>query len=237
MPQMPALLLTRPGAQSHGFAQDCRAAGFAGDIVVSPILSIVHCRPDRPLEPDAAAIFTSVHGVEAAAALWPMAGRRAFAVGARTAAAARAAGAVCLSSAGDMGDLVRLIVREAPDGPLRHLHGTHLAGDLAGMLAAEGFDAAGITVYAQEAAALSTAALGLLRGRVPVIVPLFSPRSAMLLSSASAAAEAPVRAVAMSAAVAACWNGTTPASVVPMPTARAMLDEILRIVVRLAAQT
>lgn len=229
MPRWPLLLLTRPEEQARRFAGQCRAAGFEGPILSAPLMAIVPRLPERAPETEATLLFTSAAGVEAAAALWNLKGRQGFAVGARTAEAARKAGMTCRSAEGDVSALEQLIARSAPSGPLRHLHGAHQAGNLAAALSARGFDAAGITVYDQQPIPLTPEARTALGGKGPVIAPLFSPRSAQLLQAARPDAGASIHAVAMSPAVAAVWNGTPSATVVDTPTADAMLEGILRV--------
>ncbi|TBX18519.1 uroporphyrinogen-III synthase, partial [Nioella sediminis] len=76
-----------------------------------------------------------------------------------------------------------LIRRDAPDGPLIHLHGTHVRGGITDRLSAEGFSIVGHAVYDQRNLPLSAGALAALSGPRRVIVPLFSPRSAALFAA------------------------------------------------------
>ncbi len=234
-PDRPTVLLTRPEAASRRFAAGLRnRLGAAFPVLVAPVLEIV---PD----PDAAAaalsgaggvILSSENGAEACAAARAGAGLMAFCVGARTAAAARAAGLVPVDAPpGDLGRLIdRIAARgwSADRGPLVHLHGAHVTGDAVAALAARGVAARGAVVYDQRARPLSDAARRLLAGDAPVIVPVFSPRSARLVAPALAMARAPVRIAAISprAAAALDVHGAARVRVARSPDADAMIEAV-----------
>lgn len=179
----PLILLTRPAAQAERFADQCRAEfGTKAEILIAPMQEIV--LQDLPAIPsEASLIFTSENGVRAFAAGGGGAGHIAYCVGDRTAQVASQAGLKALSAGGAAGDLVDLIRRDAPDGPLIHLHGTHVRGGITDRLSAEGFSIVGHAVYDQRNLPLSAGALAALSGPRRVIVPLFSPRSAALFAT------------------------------------------------------
>lgn len=194
------LLITRPAAAGRRLAE-----AFADRpnlrIIVSPLLEIVWLHPTEPLPPAATVILSSAHAVPALARL-ECPPRAVKTVGAQTAEAVRAAG-FAASVAGETADeLVAALIADPPDGPVLHLRGVHARGDVAARLTAAGIATCEAIVYDQVARPLSDAAKAALAGDVPVVVPLFSPRSARLLSEAAADAAAPVLPVAMSDAVA-----------------------------------
>jgi uroporphyrinogen-III synthase len=154
-----------------------------------------------PTDPVTALIFTSETGVQAYAAQSARIAPLAYCVGARTARAARALGLRVVSADGDAEALIALVKAQAPAGPLLHLRGRDARGDVAPRLTAAGLPTTAAIVYDQQPCAPTPAALRLLRGRAPVIVPLFSPRSARLFA-ASVEPLAPLRIVTMSRAVA-----------------------------------
>ena len=84
---------------------------------------------------------------------------------------------------------------------LAHIRGAHTVGQVADTLRAEGFACADLVAYDQVAVPLSEQARDALAGETPVILPLFSPRTAKLISRYGPFA-APIHAVAISAAVA-----------------------------------
>ncbi|WP_168771171.1 uroporphyrinogen-III synthase [Palleronia sediminis] len=171
------LVLTRPADQSAEFATLARARGWDGAILFSPVTRIVPLDPG-PL-PEGELVFTSANGVRAAARLVPLAGRRAWAVGERTAQAARAVGMTCRVAGGDAKSLFALL--RAEPGPFLHLHGRHVTGDLPGWLNDAGIPAQARVVYDQQALGLSDAARQALMTR-PCVLPLMSLRTARLIA-------------------------------------------------------
>lgn len=194
----PTILLTRPAAQSTRFAK-----GLDADVVISPLIAPVFPTVDLPTGDWAAVILTSETGAEAAGRMRDRLPDLAFCVGQRTAEVARKAGFATRSADGDAEALLALILSTGI-APLLHLRGREARGDLAERLSAKGMRCDGVVVYAQEAQPLTAQAIDLLRGDKPVIVPLFSPRTAEILAveCRRIAATAPLIVIAMSAAVA-----------------------------------
>ena len=229
---VPAVLLTRPAAASSRFADALAHRFGAGvDPIVSPLMQPVFQQPDLPDPPLFAVIFTSDAGVEGArrlqaagAALPP----RAFCVGDRTARAATDAGFRAISADGDAKDLLRLIQETKPTAPLLYLHGRDTRGDLAENLHAAGLVTFAVQVYQQDPLPLSPRALARLAEDCPVLLPLFSPRSADLLAAQLPATTAPLYIAAMSAAVAsrAAQIPHCALRIAARPDAEAMLDAL-----------
>ena len=194
------ILLTRPEAQARATAEQLRAAGIAAPIEVAPLMRIEHL--PLPAIPDGAAlVLTSANGVAAWRAGGGTGWRDAFVVGARTAAAARDAGLRVRHVAADADALASAVPGDA--GPVVHLHGAHVRGDLRGALTARGIAAESAIVYAQEARPLTWSARALIAAG-PVLCPLYSPRTARLLAAAlPEGGGGNLRVVALSAAVAA----------------------------------
>lgn len=193
----PTLLLTRPLADSRRFA--AMLPGMPA--VIAPILSIVPVAHDTArLAAAPALVFTSGHAVAAAGA-----GRRrpAFCVGPRTSELAAAAGFRVIEGPGDAEGLIPLIAGSGL--PVLHPHGRHLARCL---------PVEGMVVYDQQPQPLSSEARALLAGPGPVVLPLFSPRSAALLATEAQGAAAPLWPAAISNATLAAWTGRAARSVV-----------------------
>jgi uroporphyrinogen-III synthase len=224
----PTILLTRPEAQSHETAGRLRARiGAAVPILVSPILGIDPVDVDLPARPRVL-ILTSVHGAAAAGRVPALAGLRAWCVGDRTAEAARAAGLAAVSAGGDAEDLLALLTRERPEGPGLHLHGRHIAADLAQALTSAGLETHSAIAYDQTPRPLSPEALACLAWPGRVILPLYSPRSARLLAAETAGSAARREVVAMSAQVAEAWpDPSEVAAIAAAPEAAAMEDAIV----------
>ena len=147
---MMRLVLTRPQDDSERFALALRARGH--DVLVAPLLRVEPV--DASLRPHWGAVI--VTSANAAAAIATHKTRDAliklplYAVGQRSADAARAVGFTDVTSAGgDLRDLLRLISARRPDGkaPLLYLAGEDRAGDLIGDLAVHGIAAELAVVY------------------------------------------------------------------------------------------
>jgi uroporphyrinogen-III synthase len=178
------LLVTRPEPDGERTAAKLRARG--SEVLVAPMLH-VEMLTDAVLGagPWSALVMTSANAVHAVARhprcaeLMPL---PVFAVGRRTAEAARAAGFGDVTSAdGDVAALVRLVATRCPRdaAPLLYLAGEDRSGDLAGDLAVAGLRVAMVVVYRTAAAAglpaSVQAALG--AGRIDGVLH-FSRRSA-----------------------------------------------------------
>ncbi|AGT07652.1 uroporphyrinogen-III synthase [Paracoccus aminophilus] len=198
---MPLLLLTRPEPAARRFAAE--AAGLGLDVVISPILRIVGLPHDATrIAAATGLVFTSENGVAFAG---PGRGRPALCVGPRTAAAAQAAGYEAVAGPGDAARLLPMLQDLGPGWV--HPHGRHVAKVL---------PVEGIAVYDQIAQPLNAEARAHLAGAEPICLPLFSPRSARLLSQEAEAARAPLWLAPISLAAAKAWQG---------PAARQVLAE------------
>jgi len=188
--RLPPFLLTRPAAQGDRFARALRARFGAGiEIIDSPLLAPEFLSPVLPARRFQALIFTSQTGVEAyrrIAADPALVGvRQAWCVGDRTAAAAREAGLATLSAQGDAAALAQAIASARPPGPLLHLRGQEVRGDLAASLESAGIETYSVIVYAQAPQPLTAPAMAALQTDVALLVPLFSPRTAALFAAAT----------------------------------------------------
>ncbi|NUB45308.1 uroporphyrinogen-III synthase [Fertoebacter nigrum] len=204
---VPPILLTRPAAQADRFAALLRARMGELAIVTSPLLAPEFLATPLPAAPVTGLVFTSETGVAgflrlpAAASL---AGLPVWCVGDQTARVARAAGLAARSASGDAAALLTAIVAAGGKGPLLHLCGQDTRGNLAARLTGAGISTTAVTVYAQRPQGLTPGAMALLHGPAPVVVPLFSPRTAALFAAAAGTITplAPLWVVAFSPAVA-----------------------------------
>lgn len=175
----PVFLVTRPEPQAAGLLAVLARRYCGAAIVHSPLMVPDFLHPPLPESPFSAVIFTSQVGVMAVRGLGPLP-PRAYCVGDRTAMAAGQAGFATVSAGGTAEDLIAAIMAAGEAGPLLHLRGVHGRGDVAARLTAAGVPVQALTVYEQRARPLSPEAADCLLGTDPVIVPLFSPRSAAL---------------------------------------------------------
>jgi uroporphyrinogen-III synthase len=151
---------------------------------VDPLLEVRDLSPEVDLDGVAALAFTSVNGVAAFARLHGDRDRPVFAVGDRTARAAREAGFTAVASAdGDVEALAALILQEAArlDGAVLHPSALEPAGDLVSLLAATGVGARRLAVYETVDRDPSPATLAGLDDLEAVL--LHSPRAARVLTS------------------------------------------------------
>jgi uroporphyrinogen-III synthase len=186
------LLVTRPAADSAALAALLEAQGH--EVLIDPMLEV------KPIEGAAVdldgvtgLLFSSANGVRAFAALSDRSDLVAYAVGDRTAEAARAAGFGQVESAnGDVEALAKLVAerRKPEDGILLHVSGAVRAGTLAETLAALGFTVRHVALYeAVPAASLAPATIQAVTSGGLDGVLLFSPRTAKHFADLVAAAE------------------------------------------------
>jgi uroporphyrinogen-III synthase len=178
-------LVTRPHEDAESLTAALATRGVAA--LVEPLMEI-HYRAPEALDVDGvqAILCTSANGVRALARASGERGVPLLAVGDATAARARAEGFGSVESAGgDVGDLARLAAaRLRPQkGPLLHAAGNVVAGDLVGLLRAQGFTVDRRVLYeARAAAALSPAAADSLRSGAIALALFFSPRTAAIFA-------------------------------------------------------
>lgn len=183
------LLVTRPEADSEALARILASRGH--EAVIAPLLQIRFLDnvvlPDRHWQ---ALLVTSANGARAL-------GRRAdadmltalpaFAVGHASAEAMTGEGFIHVTAAeGGVATLAALAAAElTPEaGPLLHIAGSVVAGDLGALLAARGFEVERAVLYeAQKVSRLPNAACeGLMAGAFDGVL-LYSPRTARLFAS------------------------------------------------------
>ncbi len=183
--------------------------------MISPLMQTEFLQPALPARPFQAVIFTSETGVEAALRLQHSLPTRAFCVGNRTAAVARAGGFAAQSAEGEVTALAAMILASGIKGPILHLRGADSAGDLAGVLTNRGLETVSQVVYSQNPLGLSAAAMALFQSGAPILIPIFSPRSARILAQVlPKAAAGPLWIVAISKAAAAEAEALGPAHMV-----------------------
>lgn len=222
----PDIIMTRPRAASERFLAALGAKRLAiGRVVISPAISIEQFEAPVDLDGFSGVIVTSSNALAGVSA-GP--GLTAWCVGDATAEAAARAGFEAVSTGGSADDLLGVVSRAQPRGPLLYLRGRHVNTDLAERLAAEGVDVAERVVYDQPERAPTDEARALLAETNPLILPLFSPRTARIVAGWVAAAAAPTVAVVMSGAVAEAWGGE--ARVAARPTVEAMVGAVAELI-------
>jgi uroporphyrinogen-III synthase len=179
------VLVTRPEEDGADLVETLERRAI--ECLLEPLMAVSY-RDDA--EPDLtgvqAILITSANGARALARTSEARGVAVFAVGDASARAAREAGYGKVESAGgDVETLTELVTQrlDASGGPLFHAAGSALAGDLAGKLAAAGFDVRREVLYdAVPSAALSPAAIAAIKNGKLDGVLLFSPRTAVIFA-------------------------------------------------------
>ena len=216
------ILMTRPAGSNRRFL-DRIAPDFKSrlEVVTSPLISIEPLDANAKLCSTDAAIFTSSNGVGFAP---PGKGRRAYCVGQHTTGTAQSNGWDAVFAGADASGLVTSLRHIAPACDLVHFHGRHVRGNVVEQLQAAGMQARSVVVYDQVLQSLTEEALRVLGRKTPVLVPLFSPRTAKHFATLATAADH-TNIIAMSDAVA---DECTPAGfrsvfVAQEPTAASMV--------------
>jgi len=224
----PIVLITRPEVAAQELAQTLRQRWAPPpEIVISPILKLEFLAGDVPLSDVEALIFTSRNGVAAFARITERRDIPCYVVGNATLTEAERHGLKATLAGKDGDELCAYLTRAPECGPFLHLHGEHVAGDVAGQLRAAGRIVSEQVVYKQMPQAISDVAARHLAGSRPILLPFFSPRSAKLFFR-GLHAEAPLLCAAMSPKVA----ENVPAGyaarleIAQYPDLKAMLDSL-----------
>ncbi len=177
-----AVLITRPDPSGLELADQLRNRWGCGiEMIVSPVTEIVFLDELPDLEDSQSLIFTSQNGVVAFTRLSDRRDIPCYAVGPATSEHAKRAGFQVSQSNGDANMLIDHIVAHPPPGLMMHIRGAHVSMDIAQMLSDEGLRTHASVLYEQEKRALTSDAIAGLRRGTPVILPLYSPRSAKLV--------------------------------------------------------
>jgi len=178
-------LLTRPHLDSQKLAQKLQTAGH--EYLIDPVMDIDFQAPgdvSTCSDQHQALLFTSANGVRAYCKYYAPRTKTVFAVGNATAEAAAEAGFTDIQVAGGNVDKLAELVKTALDpnnGPLLHIAGQHVAGDLKGLLQKAGFDVIKQVLYQAKASEkLSHETTNALKNQQIDIIPLYSPRTARL---------------------------------------------------------
>lgn len=175
------LMITRPREDAEPLARELAALGV--DSLIEPLLVVEPTGTEAPdLHGVQGLLLTSANGVRAFAAVSGERRLPVYAVGDATAREARRVGFETVHSAsGDVDALAALVIEKClpGDGPLLHVAGSKVAGDLGGRLEQAGYAYRRACLYhAARAETLSAAGLTAIEeGRVDGVL-LYSPRTA-----------------------------------------------------------
>ncbi len=221
---MPVFLLTRPEDAARGFARQMADEFGPVQVMIAPLTGIEWADDAPDLHGIQALVFTSRNGVLAYQRLDMPKGMRAYCVGEATSRAASQVGLEAISADGDAAALIALIAAAGQCGPILHIRGAETRGAVAHRLNQAGIETFETVLYRQVTLPLPTEARTLLQGNLPVIVPLFSPRSAARFA-AYAPFDAPLFLAAISPAAAERLHGLETRAIVTAdrPDAMSML--------------
>src|SRR5471030_743735 len=182
------VLITRPEREATALATALSQRGHVP--VIAPLFRLDVLRPPAGFAAALAAcqaiLLTSANGARALAQASEQRSKPVFAVGDTTAATAEGLGFTSVASAAGDGAALARLVRERLDakaGPLLHVSGVDVAGELAPELAPEGFEVQRFALYeARAVATLPDSARAALEARALDVATFFSPRAAELFA-------------------------------------------------------
>lgn len=173
------LLMTRPRAASERFvAQLPLGTQQVLKTIYSPLLDIRPVSEDIDLIGTSGLIFTSSNGVAVAARATSRRDIPCFCVGQATTSVAQRHGWAATMVGDSAEALIAGLLQMRPKGPLLHLRGESSIGDVAKTLTHLGLTTHEQVIYWQDLLPLTDCAKVVIEGSEPVIVPLFSPRTA-----------------------------------------------------------
>lgn len=184
------VLITRAEPDASSMAALCRSYNLTP--VMAPVMEIDIEKAPVDLDGIAAFAFTSANGVRAFAANSDIRDLPVYAVGAVTAATAKAEGCkYVVAAGGDVESLCDCIAAESAKiaGCVLHIAGEDRSGDLVRLLHGRGVKAKRQTLYKARALdALPEAVIAMLRSEPPDWASFLSPRTAKLFVELVAAA-------------------------------------------------
>jgi len=184
-------LLTRPQQDNSKLRQALVALGHRVDC--APVITISYYdRKPIDITQFQAILFTSANGVRAFGLNSPARNIPCFAVGPATAQQAADSGFQTIFTAGGNVDRLADLVKERLDpatGPLLHISGRDIAGDLAALLGQAGFSLSREQLYqAEKTSRLNRETLDLMTAGSISHIPFYSPRSAGIFADLICAA-------------------------------------------------
>ncbi|MEL6689488.1 MAG: uroporphyrinogen-III synthase [Pseudomonadota bacterium] len=222
----PLCLVTRPEPEATRFAA---ALGdrFGVETLLAPVIDVSVISVSVKLDRFAGVILTSANGARSLERLTVPREMPCFAVGEKTASVAQSLGYSARAMGGDAEGLIAELIASQPKTPLLHLRGEQSRGDVASRLSEAGLACEEIVVYQQDEQEWPAETFNALASHPTLILPLFSPRSAQIVSSRMGNCEG-IWPVALSAAVAkeVKLPGARPTVVSASPTEAAMMDAI-----------
>ena len=176
------LLLTRPLGGNERFCLKIKHLLYSCEILDNPIQKIDFLPRLSKVNKNSVLIFTSANGLRAAKK-HNLINKKCFVVGANTKKIAVSFGYDVLGFSKDQENLLKLIKSKKPTESMVHIRGKHTVGNLCDALKRNQFSCLDIIGYNQEPLKIKKQNLQKIHSGRPVILPIFSSRSAELLQS------------------------------------------------------
>ena len=176
------LLLTRPLDGNERFCLKIKDLLYSCEILDNPIQKIDFLPSLSKVNKNSVLIFTSANGLRAAKK-HNLINKKCFVVGANTKKIAVTFGYDVLGFSKDQENLLKLIKSKKPTESMVHIRGKHTVGNLCDALKRNQFSCLDIIGYNQEPLKIKKQNLQKIHSGRPVILPIFSSRSAELLQS------------------------------------------------------
>ena len=176
------LLLTRPLGGNERFCLKIKHLLYSCEILDNPIQKIDFLPSLSKVNKKSVLIFTSANGLRAAKK-HNLINKKCFVVGANTKKIAVSFGYDVLGFSKDQENLLKLIKSKKPTESMVHIRGKHTVGNLCDALKRNQFSCLDIIGYNQEPLKIKKQNLQKIHSGRPVILPIFSSRSAELLQS------------------------------------------------------
>lgn len=223
----PKIILTRPEPGLSKFSGQLLHDLPTADVYNEPLQVIEFVPNILDLDGYNGFVFTSSNGVRAAKR-WNLPKRIGFGVGSVTTNLASTFCDPVYNGGSNVDALIELILAQRPHGPLLHVRGKVSVGNLADRLSEHGIETHEVIGYEQSAIPASDTLLQMLQGGMPVILPLFSPKSAEILKMLSTRRDH-WHVVAMSQAVAEifCPDEVMILETAKNPNGAAMLEAVI----------
>ncbi|WP_215943277.1 uroporphyrinogen-III synthase [Pacificibacter marinus] len=200
-------LISRPMEDAKALKRALLLMNPSIKIILAPALEIVPIAYDLKTDVFDAIILTSKHAVPAAAKITSM--TPILCVGDTTAQTARTFGLRAVSAAGNAKDLIELVQASGATKVL-YLRGAHVQADMEFELSLAGIETKSVVVYRQDSCEFSHEIQQSLLAATDLLVPVYSARSARIVSENLNGFAGDITLIAISETAANGWSGPVP---------------------------
>ena len=176
------LLLTRPLDGNERFCSNIKHLLNRCEILDNPIQKIEFLPAADEVKKKSILIFTSINGLRSAEK-YNLINKKCFVVGENTKRVATSLGYEVLGFASNQENLLKLIKSNKPSENMVHIRGKHTVGNLCDSLKRSAVSCMDIVGYNQKPLKIKKKTLQKIQSGKPVILPIFSSRTAELLKS------------------------------------------------------